>query len=325
MNDRRADEDSLESTETDRSGRAAESASERREPRDLEDRTAPSSQPPDPDSSATEPGPGTDPNRGWATLAFALALVSLVTAGATAAIHDLPMAAAGAAVLALAFAALGAVALTDGSGVATTLAKGWAEHRLYVWFATALFGGGILLGAALVAVGIDLTELFLELLSEEFGEEEFVDDELADGGGIELSATFFLVQNTPPFLAAIFGALTLGLVTTIIMVFNGIILGNIAIVTGLEVGFGPIIALLVPHGIFELPALFIAAGVGFRFLHRAGQRIAGSRESLFTKAYAYRTALLVAFGWLLLALAAFVEAYLTIVIAETLFPELAEP
>ncbi|MFU8867692.1 stage II sporulation protein M [Natronococcus sp.] len=325
MNDRRADDRPVESTGTDRSARAEESASERREPHDPGSGETPSSQPPDPDRSSTEPGPGADPNRGWATLAFALALISLVTAGATAAIHDLPTAAAGAGVLALAFAALGAVALTEGSGVATTLAEGWAEHRLYVWFATALFSGGILLGAALVAAGIDLTELFLELLSEEFGEEEFVDGDPAEGGGIELSATFFLVQNTPPFLAAIFGALTLGLVTTIIMVFNGIIVGNIAVVTGLEVGFGPIVALLAPHGIFELPALFIAAGVGFRFLHRAGQRLLGSRESLFTRTYLYRTTLLVAFGWLLLALAAFVEAYLTIVIAEALFPELAEP
>ncbi|AGB35955.1 stage II sporulation protein M [Natronococcus occultus] len=327
MNDRRTDDQTVESTDTERSARTEESATERRAPRESEAEDVPSSQPPDrdPQPSGSGPGPSADPGRGWATLAFALALVSLVTAGATAAIHELTVAATGAAVLGIAFAALGAVALTDGSGVAAGLSEGWAEHRLYVWFATALFGGGALLGAALVAAGIDLSELFLELLTEEFGEEEFVDDELAEGGGIELSATFFLVQNTPPFLAAIFGALTLGLVTTIIMVFNGIIVGNIAVVTGLEVGFGPIVALLAPHGIFELPALFIAAGVGFRFLHRAGQRLVGSRESLFTKAYVYRTTLLVAFGWLLLALAAFVEAYLTIVIAEALFPELAEP
>jgi uncharacterized membrane protein SpoIIM required for sporulation len=275
--------------------------------------------------SEPEPGgagvdPGSAAGRGWAALAAALAIVSLATAGTTAAAYDAMVAAAGAAVLGLGFATIAALALSGNSSAVDALAEGWLEHRPYVWFATALFAGGIALGGALVATGVDLSELFLELLMEEFD-----DEALAEGGGgeIELSATFFLVQNTPPFLASILGALTLGLLTVAIMVLNGVLVGNIAVVVGLEVGFGPIVALLVPHGIFELPALFIAAGIGFRFLHRAIQRIAGSRDTFLTRAYVYRTTVLAVFGWLLLALAAFVEAYLTIVIAEALFPGLA--
>ncbi|TYL39607.1 hypothetical protein CV102_04770 [Natronococcus pandeyae] len=320
MSDRRPDGET-ETTDSGRHEPAERPSAESRESSDAEGRTAPSTPPSEPDSSP--PGgrePGETAGRGWATLAFALALVSLATAGTTATAHDTVLAAAGAVALAVGFGALGALALTGGLGIAAGLAEGWAEHRLYVWFATALFAGGVLIGGALVTAGVDLTEVFFELLMEEFDDEEFVEG----GGEIELSATFFIVQNTPPFLVAILGALTLGLATVLIMVFNGVLVGNIATVVGLEVGFGPIVALLVPHGIFELPALFIASGVGFRFLHRAIQRIAGSRESLFTKAYLYRTALLVVFGWLLLVLAAFVEAYLTIVIAETLFPGLAE-
>lgn len=318
MNDRRPGGET-ETTDSGRHERAERPPAESRESSDAEGRTAPPTPPAEPGSSP--PGgrePGETAGRGWAALAFALAVVSLVTAGTTVAAHDAALAATGAVALAVGFGALGALALTGGLGIAAGLAEGWAEHRLYVWFATALFAGGVLIGGALVAAGIDLTELFFELVMEEFDEDEF-----AEGGGeIELSATFFIVQNTPPFLVAILGALTLGLATALIMVFNGVLVGNLAIVTGLEIGFGPIVALLVPHGIFELPALFIASGVGFRFLHRVVQRIAGSRDALLTKSYAYRTALLVVFGWLLLVLAAFVEAYLTVVIAETLFSQL---
>jgi uncharacterized membrane protein SpoIIM required for sporulation len=323
MNDRRRDDSAPDESGADASERAGP-------PPDRADDTdpaagatdSPASTPPsDPESSGADSEPEPTASNGWAPLAVALAVVSLATAGTTAAVYDAATAATGAAALGLGFVVLATLAFTDGSNVVDALDAGWAEHRRDFGFATALFGGGILLGGALVAVGVDLSEFFLELLTEEFDEDEFAE---GGGGGIELSATFFLVQNTPPFLAAILGALTLGLVTVIIMVFNGILVGNLAVVVGLEIGFGPIVALLVPHGIFELPALFIASGIGFRLLHRALQRIAGTRDALFTRAYLSRTTVLAVFGWLLLALAAFVEAYLTIVIAEALFPQLTE-
>lgn len=207
---------------------------------------------------------------------------------------------------------------TRPGSVTGALAAAWAEHRLYVYFSGGLFAVGIAIGVAMLSAGVDLTELFAELLMEEFTEEELAAD------GPEFSATFFILQNTPPFLMAIVGALTLGTVTALIMVINGILVGNLAAAIGGEIGYGPTIALLAPHGIFELPALFVAAGVGFRLLHRAVQRVVGSREALFTKAYLYRTGLLVVVAWLVLVLAAFVEAYLTLPIAEALFPDRLE-
>lgn len=273
---------------------------------------------PEPGSDATSPGPDPGPNaiRNWTALTATLALVSALVAVAIVAVHDAAVPALGATALGIGFAAVAAASRTTVADAVGVLADGWDEHRLYVWFATGLFGFGTIVGALLVAFGVDLTELLLEMLMEEFDEEELA-------GGIDLSATFFITNNTPPFLAAIVGALTLGFVTATIMLFNGVLIGNLVFAIGLETGVGPIVALIVPHGIFELPALFVAAGVGFRLLHRAGQRIAGTRDALFTRAYLVRTGALVAFGWLLLVLAAFVEAYLTVPIAELFFPEQA--
>ncbi|WP_207586401.1 stage II sporulation protein M [Halomontanus rarus] len=201
--------------------------------------------------------------------------------------------------------------------VREALTDAWDEHRRYVGFATALFLVGVLVGIALVLAGYDLLELMLELLEEDL----MVDEETMGGGrGVELSAQFFVLNNTPPFLLSIVGAVTIGLLTAAIMLFNGVLLGNIAYAIGQEMGFGLILALLVPHGIFELPALFVAAGVGFRLVHRFAQRIFGRRDAFVTKPYLYRTGLFVLLGYLMLLLAAVIEAYVTIEVAELLFP-----
>lgn len=255
------------------------------------------------------------PERNWVALTLALALVSFVTAAVIAGAHGAAVAATGAVVLGLVFGLVALVSTVAGPVLVEELAAAWAEHRRYVWFSTGLFAFGVVLGAALVAAGVDLAEFFFELIVEEFEDEEL------DDGEFELTASLFIGQNTPPFLASIFGAVTLGILTAFIMVFNGVIVGNIATVIGLDVGFGPIVALLVPHGIFELSALFVAAGVGFRLLHRGIQRVTGARRALFTGAYLRRTGLLVVFAWFLLVLAAFVEAYVTIVVAELIFPD----
>ena len=199
------------------------------------------------------------------------------------------------------------------------LSAAWAEHRRYVWFAAGLFGFGALIGALLLAAGIDLTEFFLELLEEELG----IDED--DPDAFDVDATFFVLNNTPPFLLSILGAITLGLFTALIMLFNGILVGNIAVSIAGLAGVAFIIVGLVPHGIFELSALFVASGVGFRLVHRFGQRLMGHRDAIVTRAYLRRTAILVLFAWLLLVIAAFVEAYLTHALLEAFFAEPPDP
>ncbi|MFP8956420.1 stage II sporulation protein M [Natrialbaceae archaeon A-CW3] len=249
-------------------------------------------------------------------LVLALTALSLLTAVYLGLSQESALPAVGATLLTFGFAAFLA---GDVAGKVLTLGAlevSWAEHRRYVGFAAGTFGFGILLGALLYLAGVDLLEFFLEMLGEEFTETESPDPEALE---FDLTAEFFIVQNTPPFLFSILGAVTLGLFTLVVMVFNGILIGNIGIGAGAEMGFDLVFVLLVPHGVFELAALFLAAGVGFRLVHRFGQRLRGTRESFITKAYLYRTSLFVFFGWLLLVLAAFIEAYVTIAVAELLF------
>ncbi|MFP9192274.1 stage II sporulation protein M [Natrialbaceae archaeon A-CW1-1] len=254
-------------------------------------------------------------------LVLALTALSLLTAVYLGLSQESALPAVGATLLALGFAAF---LVGDVAGKVLTLGAlevSWVEHRRYVGFAAGTFGFGILLGVLLYVAGVDLLEFFLEMLGEEFTESESPDPDTFE---FDLTAEFFILNNTPPFLFSILGAVTLGLFTLVVMVFNGILIGNIGVGAGAEMGFDLMFVLLVPHGIFELTALFIAAGVGFRLVHRFAQRLRGTRKSFLTKAYIYRTLLFVFFGWLLLVLAAFVEAYVTIALAEFLYGDLLE-
>lgn len=246
-------------------------------------------------------------DRVWIALVATFVFTALLTAGVTIVSHGQPLPGVTAALV-------GLLAAGVGLGVPTVrdhVVDAWGEHAPYVYAAVGLFGLGALIGVALFAAGVDLVDFFLELIEEELG----------DNGDASFSATFFVVQNTPPFVLSIVGAITLGLLTVIIMVFNGLLLGNIAVAVGAEIGFLRVVALLAPHGIFELPSLFVAAGVGFRLLHRGGQRVLGNREAFVTREYLERTAVLVVVAWGFLVLAAFVEAYLTVALADVLFDD----
>ncbi|WP_226482073.1 stage II sporulation protein M [Natrinema amylolyticum] len=197
------------------------------------------------------------------------------------------------------------------------LADAWDEHSRYVGFAAGLFAFGIVVGVLLMLAGYNL----LEIIEEMVGEPLFPD--IGSESNVDL-ARFLLVNNTRAFLLSIVGALSLGLLTAWAMVFNGVIVGNVGAYVTRDVGLDYILVGLLPHGIFELPALFIAAGVGFRLLYRFGQRIRGTRDAVFTRPYLYRTGLLVLAGWLLLVVAALVEAFVTPVLLETLFAERLE-
>lgn len=283
---------------------------------DLRDDDPEGSEPPtsDPgfDPSGSGPDPGPDAVRNWSLLAVALAVASFATGAFTFAAHDDLAPVAGVAGLGVAFAILGALPRFGRSTLLEGLSAGWLEHRRYVRFSIALFAFGTVVGVVLLFAGVNLLDLIAEMLEEglfpELEDEQF-----------QLTATFFIRNNSQPFLLSIVGALSLGLLTAFLMVFNGVIVGNVAAAVGGELGVGYILTGIAPHGIFELPALFIAAGVGFRLLYRFGERVSGSRDAFVTKPYLYRTLAFAVFGWLLLVLAAFVEAYVTPELLELLF------
>lgn len=204
---------------------------------------------------------------------------------------------------------------SEGYPPAAALRDAWDEHRPYVYLAAGLFAIGIAIGAVLAAAGYDLLAMIEAVVGE---------DPLGDLDEGELTAWFFVSNNTVPYVLSIVGVATVGILTVYVVVFNGVVVGNVGWFVAGDEGLDFVVVGLAPHGIFELPALFVAAGVGFRLLHRLGQRVLGRRDSFVTKRYVYRTGLLVLSGWLLLVVAAFVEAYVTGALLEALFADRIE-
>lgn len=272
-----------------------------------------------------DPGSGAGPNalRNWTVLLVFLGVASFASAVVALEARDATMAATGASLLGVVFL-VAALAARRFPTVADVLSAGWVEHRRSTWFAIGLFAFGMVIGGLLLALGVDLFEFFFEMLEEEFEELVPDDPEADEPAQLEFTATFFILNNSVPFLMSIVGALSVGVLTVFILLVNGVIVGNLGAGMAGLIGIDYVVLGLAPHGIFELSAIFLAAGVGFRIVYRFGERVAGRRETFFTRAYLIQTAALVVFAWLLLVLAAFVEAYVTPELLELFFAEQLE-
>ncbi|WP_323191417.1 stage II sporulation protein M [Halostella sp. PRR32] len=180
------------------------------------------------------------------------------------------------------------------------------EHRRYLLVSVGLFLLGTVVGVGLVARGVDLlAELELDSLQQVFPAEPTV--------------SFILVNNTRAFLVFLVGALSLGLITVLGLVVNGVLLGYVGALAAGNEGIGFVVLAIAPHGILELPALFAASAVAFRVVARAGARIAGRRSTVMSVDEWRRTAGFVAAAWVVLAVAAFVEIYVTFGLVEALY------
>lgn len=92
-----------------------------------------------------------------------------------------------------------------------------------------------------------------------------------------------------------------------LILVNGYVIGT-AVAVALERGLTPmqVAAALLPHGVFEVPALLIASGAGLVTLSRVrGRGLRGATS----------VARLLVVGVALLAMAAFIEAYITPIVA----------
>jgi len=165
--------------------------------------------------------------------------------------------------------------------------------------ATVLFVGAAAAGWGLTA-GFTIDLPAEEGIGEVFGT-------FPVGTFVMIAANNWLVSAT-----AIFGGVALGVPTAVDMLLNGFIIGLVAGVAE------PIVflALVVPHGIIEVPAILIAGGLGLHVGVTVFGVLRGTRSSAELAdvlGLAYRVLLGLA---IILIIAAFVEAFLTPPIAE---------
>lgn len=136
----------------------------------------------------------------------------------------------------------------------------------------------------------------------------------ADPGGWELFE-FILRRNMTVFLMLLLGVVSAGLVTVVVLLGNGLALGQLIGFAGASgMSRVDVAHLLLPHGVLELGALCVAGAVGLQ-----GIRLA-FRISYFDRCSfkSLRLGAVLVFGLGALAAAAAVEAFVTVEIAESL-------
>lgn len=182
-----------------------------------------------------------------------------------------------------------------------------AGYTRYLFAAVGIFTVGIGAGIALVVGGVDLPGLLgLDGIEELFPE--------------ELSATGILINNLQASLLMVLGGLTVGVLTAYALFANGVLIGYVVTPVVVDTGVGQALVLLLPHGIFELPAVFIAAAIGFRIAGLLVARLRGRRDRLRPSVDEQRQgAVLVGLSVLLLVVAAVIEVYVTPALFEAIY------
>jgi len=174
----------------------------------------------------------------------------------------------------------------------------------YAPVAAATFLLGALLGG--VAVALTPPDALQGLAASSLGTDPFPDR----------ITTWTVFRNNVVVLGIVaLGAGTFAATTVFALLFNGFLLGAVA------AGSGDLLvtlALVLPHGVFELGAFFLVAGAAYRVTWRLVAYLRGVDDRPLTRPEAVEAVAILLVGVAVLALAAWIEATLTLPIARAL-------
>jgi len=166
--------------------------------------------------------------------------------------------------------------------------------------------GPIALSSAVFLVGI-LTGYVLPAVLDSPGD-------AADGAQLEFELTFFSIvtNNMFVYVMMILGGVFFGAITAVLLFNTGLLIGVALFGTVDQHGIVAFIILIAPHGILELPAYLVGAGLGFEIARRLVQYLREKRDKPFTRPELESYAALAVSGGVLIVLSAFIEAEITL-------------
>lgn len=134
------------------------------------------------------------------------------------------------------------------------------RSKIYILVAVILFAFGIYSGYS----SNELDELLIQTTNEVFGQ---ISKEISESDNpTQTSIILIFFNNVRAVLVMMVLGILLGFFPAFSMLFNGILMGfvlRIQAAAGFPVG-DLVMRGILPHGILELPAIFIAAGYGMR-------------------------------------------------------------
>lgn len=168
-----------------------------------------------------------------------------------------------------------------------------------VFFATVLLGG--------YAIGLEgeageIVRQQVEQISQQLAG-QIISDNPA------LITLYLFINNLQACILLFLGGATLGIFTLLVLAVNGMLVGAIVGLQLPEQGPVWIAAALLPHGIFEIPAILIAGGLGFLLGEAILREAQGSGDAAAEAKRFGKTFLRVVVP--LLMVAAVIEAFIT--------------
>jgi uncharacterized membrane protein SpoIIM required for sporulation len=192
------------------------------------------------------------------------------------------------------------------SAVQTDLRAAWLAHRPYVFVSALFLFGSMPVGVLFWQRGRGISDLPASPLASKLLPQQF-------------SVRTLLGNNTELFSLLVVGALTLGILTAVGLLVQGIVAGYFLAVSAGQYGTGLLTVAVVPHGVPMFAAFVLAAAISFRLVVCTLGRLVGARTQTLGTDEWRQAGLLLACAWLVLLASALIEAHVTFWLTETLF------
>ena len=127
---------------------------------------------------------------------------------------------------------------------------------------------------------------------------------------LQLISAIFLNNSLKTLVVILLGPL-LGLAPVIFLIINGAILGAVIPIAVESKGLGSALMAIIPHGILELPAIFLGASIGIRLGAHPFLRLAGKADTTLLSELGRGLRLFATVILPLLLLAAVIEVFVT--------------
>jgi Uncharacterized membrane protein len=184
--------------------------------------------------------------------------------------------------------------------------KGFIGYVSFIWpyllFITFVFFGSLVTGYISAEHFPSMADALRESFSSRF-------ESLMTMNPFYIMFAIFLNNAFVSLLFLVLG-LALGVLPVLFIAFNGYVVGVIAYLVGQERGLLFILLGLLPHGILELPMVFLAASIGLRLGHQVFSALIGRPTQIKRE---FKEGLTFYFHWILpvLLVAAIIEAFIT--------------
>ncbi len=123
-----------------------------------------------------------------------------------------------------------------------------------------------------------------------------------------------VLNNLYTVSLTVLGGFMMATLTTPELVYNGMLIGGLFIILPINV----FVSFILPHGIFEIPAIIIAGAAGFKIPYEIIRYLLGRKDQPLTKEDIKEYLTLALISVILIVIAAWIEANITLQIAKAM-------